>query len=126
MWIIYGANGYTGALVAEAARARGLAPVLAGRSADKVRALAEKLGLEWRAFDLERADIAGASLVLHCAGPFSQTSRPMVDACLAASAHYLDVTGEIDVFEAVFARDAEAKARGVVLLPGVGCDVVPS
>jgi short subunit dehydrogenase-like uncharacterized protein len=126
MWMIYGANGYTGELVAEAAKARGLAPVLAGRSADKVRGVAQRLGLEWRAFDLEKADIAGASLVLHCAGPFSRTSRPMVDACLAAGAHYLDVTGEIDVFEAVFARDAEARQRGVVLLPGVGFDVVPS
>src|SRR6201999_320361 len=66
------------------------------------------------------------SLVLHCAGPFSATSKPMVDACLAAKAHYLDVTGEVSVFEAVLARAAEAKERGVVLLPGVGFDVVPS
>ena len=50
----------------------------------------------------------------------------MVDACLLARAHYLDVTGEIEVFESVLARDAEARDRGVVLLPGVGFDVVPS
>jgi len=126
MWMIYGANGYTGQLVAETAKARGLTPVLAGRSEESVRAIAQRLELPWRAFPLDKPDLAGASLVLHCAGPFSQTSRPMVDACLAAGAHYLDVTGEIDVFEAIFARDAEARARGIALLPGVGFDVVPS
>jgi short subunit dehydrogenase-like uncharacterized protein len=126
MWMIYGANGYTGQLVAEAGKARGLSPVLAGRGADGVRGVAERLGLSWRAFSLDKPDLAGISLVLHCAGPFSRTSRPMVDACLAAGAHYLDVTGEIDVFEAILARDGEARQRGVVLLPGVGFDVVPS
>jgi short subunit dehydrogenase-like uncharacterized protein len=50
----------------------------------------------------------------------------MVDACLAAGAHYLDITGEIAVFEAIFARDAEARQRNMTLLPGVGFDVVPT
>jgi len=125
-WMIYGASGYTGRLIAELAGARGRAPILAGRSVDKVRPLAEKLGLRWRAFGLERPDLRDVGLVLHCAGPFSQTSRQMVDACLAARAHYLDVTGEVEVFEAVLSRDAEAKARGIVLFPGTGFDVVPS
>ena len=125
-WMVYGANGYTGQLIAEVAKERGEMPVLAGRSADKVRALAGKLGLPWRAFDLERPDLRDVSLVLHCAGPFSATSRPMIDACLSARAHYLDITGEVEVFEAAFERDAEARGRGVVLLPGVGFDVVPS
>ena len=125
-WILYGASGYTGQLIAELAKARGRAPILAGRSAEKIRPLAERLGLRWRAFPLERPQLEGVGLVLHCAGPFSQTSRPMVDACLAARAHYLDVTGEVEVFEAVLARDAEARERGIVLLPGTGFDVVPS
>src|SRR3954465_1094021 len=125
-FLIYGANGYTGRLVAELAKQRGQAPVLAGRSADKVRPLAEELGLPWRAFPLERPDLRDVRLVLHCAGPFSATSRPMVDACLAARAHYLDITGEIDVFEAVLDRDGEARRQDVVLLPGTGFDVVPS
>jgi short subunit dehydrogenase-like uncharacterized protein len=125
-FLIYGANGYTGRLIAELAKQRGQSPVLAGRSADKVRPLAEELGLPWRAFPLERPDLKDVQLVLHCAGPFSATSRPMVDACLTARAHYLDITGEYEVFEAVLARDAEARERGVVLLPGVGFDVVPS
>ncbi|MFN2549579.1 MAG: trans-acting enoyl reductase family protein [Myxococcales bacterium] len=125
-WMIYGASGYTGELVARLAKARGHAPVLAGRSADKVRPLAGDLGLSWRAFGLDAPDIRDVALVLNCAGPFSHTSRAMVDACLAARAHYLDVTGEIEVFESVLARDAEARDRGAVLLPGTGFDVVPS
>jgi short subunit dehydrogenase-like uncharacterized protein len=125
-WVIYGASGYTGQLVAELAASRGHKPILAGRSADKLRPLAERLSLPFRVFDLSRPQLHGVGLVLHCAGPFSQTSRPMVDACLAARAHYLDVTGEVEVFEGIFARDAEARDRGVVLLPGTGFDVVPS
>ena len=125
-FLIYGANGYTGQLIAEAAKARGESPVLAGRSADKVRPLAEKLGLPWRAFGLDRPDLREVALVLHCAGPFSATSAPMVDACLRARAHYLDITGEVEVFESVLGRDAEARERGIVLLPGTGFDVVPS
>ena len=119
-WMIYGASGYTGQLIAELAASRGGKPILSGRAADKVRPLAERLGLSWRAFSLEAPDLREVDLVLHCAGPFSQTSRQMVDACLLARAHYLDVTGEIEVFESVLARDAEARDRGVVLLPGVG------
>jgi saccharopine dehydrogenase (NAD+, L-lysine-forming) len=66
------------------------------------------------------------ALVLHCAGPFSKTSKPMVDACLARGVHYLDITGEIAVFEACHARTGEARAANVILMPGVGFDVVPS
>ena len=130
-WMIYGANGYTGRLVAERAQGQGLFPVLAGRDESKVRPLAEKLGLPWKAFGLSSAveaaqGIKDVDLVLHCAGPFSATSRPMVDACLKTGTHYLDITGEIDVFESIFAREAEAQKAGSVLMPGVGFDVVPS
>jgi short subunit dehydrogenase-like uncharacterized protein len=125
-WMIYGANGYTGELVAREAVLRGQKPVLAGRSAEKIEPLARELGCESRVFDLDRIDLAGVTLVLHCAGPFSRTSAPMVQACLDVGVHYLDITGEIAVFEAVLARDAEAKKRGVILLPGVGFDVVPT
>src|SRR5690606_3269221 len=86
-WMIYGANGYTGRLVAEAAQQRGLAPVLAGRNAAAVEQLGHDLGLPWRAFALDqpqavRHGLAGIGLVLHCAGPFSQTAAPMLEACL--------------------------------------------
>jgi len=130
-FMIYGATGYTGKLTARTAKAKGLAPILAGRSEAKVKAVAEPLGLPYRAFDLserEKLDAALAEVdcVLHIAGPFSATSKPMADACLRTGTHYLDITGEIDVFEALAARSGEAKAKGVMLLPGVGFDVVPS
>lgn len=129
--LIYGANGYTGRLIVPIAIARGLRPILAGRDAPAVNALAAEHQLEARPFSLDDASaidraLEGVSVVLHCAGPFSKTSRAMVDACLRVGAHYLDITGEIPVFEACAARDTEARARGVLLLPGVGFDVVPS
>ena len=129
--LVYGATGYTGKLIAKAAVDAGARPILAGRNLAKVNAVARPLGLKARAFDLgdpTRLDAAikDVSVVLCVAGPFSATSRPMVDACLRNRVHYLDITGEIDVFETLAARDAEARARGVMLLPGVGFDVVPS
>lgn len=127
-WMLYGANGYTGELIAEEASRRGLSPVLAGRSEARVRPVAERYGFAWRAFDLDAAaaHLDGIDLLLLAAGPFSATSRPAVDACLARAVHYLDITGEVEVFEATFARDAEARASGSVLMPGTGFDVVPS
>jgi short subunit dehydrogenase-like uncharacterized protein len=130
-YLIYGANGYTGELVAREAKSRGQTPVLGGRNAEALSRLAGELGLPHRACGLDDpaaldAALAGTQLVLNCAGPFSRTARPMVDACLRNRVHYIDVTGEVDVFEAIAARDAEAKAAGVVLLPGAGFDVVPS
>ncbi len=130
-FLIYGANGYTGELAAREAVARGHRPILAGRRAQALAGLAGELGLEARAFALDEpgaldAGLAGVQAVLHCAGPFSRTSRPMVEACLRTRVAYLDVTGEVEVFEALFARDAEARHAGVALRPGVGFDVVPS
>ncbi len=130
-WILYGANGYTGEITARVARERGLAPILAGRNRAALETLARELDLESRAFSLDdatavRAGIRGATLVLHCAGPFSSTSRPMIDACLAERVPYLDITGEIDVFEQARALDAPAREAGILLCPGVGFDVVPT
>lgn len=126
--LIYGANGYTGRLVVEEAVRRGLRPVLAGRDGAAVHALAARHGLESRAFELgdARSGIAGTPLVLHCAGPFSATCAPMVEACLAEGAHYVDITGEIEVFAWCHAQHARARERGIVLLPGAGFDVVPT
>lgn len=130
-WIIYGATGYTGRLMAEEAGRRGLQPILAGRDRDAVKAIADSLGLEWKAFGLEdgaeiRDGIRGAKLLLHCAGPFSITAKPMIDACLDEGVHYLDITGEIDVFELAHGRAERARRADVALVPGVGFDVVPS
>ena len=130
-FLVYGATGYTGRLIAEHAVERGLNPVLAGRDAAKLRPLADRLRLQHRVFDLadRRAvvdGLAGITAVLHAAGPFSATAAPMAEACIHVGVHYCDITGEIDVFESLAARDAQAKAAGVMLMPGVGFDVVPS
>ena len=131
MLMIYGSTGYTGRLIVEEAIQRGMRPVLSARNDAAVRAQAEPLGLEWRAARIDDpgsldAALDGATVVLHCAGPFAHTWRAMSDACLRARAHYLDITGEMAVFESLHARDAEARSAGIMLLPGAGFDVVPS
>jgi short subunit dehydrogenase-like uncharacterized protein len=130
-WMIYGANGYTGELIAREAKRQGKTPILAGRSAAKIIALARQLNLSSTAFRLEApseivAALRDVRLVLNCAGPFSKTAEPLIRACLAAKAHYLDITGEIDVLEGAHRFGDAAKAAGVVLCPGAGFDVVPT
>lgn len=130
-FLLYGSYGYTGRLIVERALRAGLRPLLAGRDAAALAAQAGETGLPHRAFALDDAGALEDALrqgpvVLHAAGPFSRTSAPMLAACLRTGTHYLDITGEIEVFEAAARRDAEARAAGVMLLPGAGFDVVPS
>jgi short subunit dehydrogenase-like uncharacterized protein len=130
-FLLYGANGFVGESIARLAAQTGLRPILAGRDAAKLEPLATALGLPFRVFSLDDPaavdkGLQGVSVVLHCAGPYIHTYKPMVAACLRAGVHYLDLTGEIPVYDAIAACDAEAKARGVMLLPGVGFDVVPT
>lgn len=130
-WLIYGCYGYTGKLIAEYAVSRGLKPTLAGRDRARTEELANKLGLPFRVFEVENEEtIAGElkpfKLVLHCAGPFKYTAGKMARACIAAGTHYLDITGEYEVFEKIFRMNEAAVEAGVLLLPGVGFDVVPS
>lgn len=130
-WMIYGANGYTGELIAREAAKRGYQPVLAGRSLNKVQPLAAELGLEAVAFSLDNhtnvaEQLADVALVLNCAGPFSATAEPMMRGCIAAKTHYLDITGEIVVFELAQQLSSQAQAAGIVLCPGVGFDVIPT
>ena len=130
-WMIYGANGYTGELIAREAKLRGLVPILAGRSAGKVQALAQELGLECRSFGLDRIEevnqgLKGVGLVLHCAGPFSETSQPMIEGCLREGAHYLDITGEIAVFEYAHAQHERGRTANIVICSGAGFDVIPT
>lgn len=129
--LIYGCYGYTGQLISEHAVNSGLKPVLAGRDEARVKEMATKLNLPYIAFGLENPvevakHIQDFTVVLHCAGPFKYTSKIMVDACLKTGTHYLDITGEYQVFEDVLRRDAEAANAKVLLMAGVGFDVVPS
>lgn len=129
--MIYGANGYTGRLIVDEAVRLGLKPILAGRNRATIEALAAECGCPSRVFALDDPkaivqSLEGVRAVLNCAGPFSATAVPMAEACLQARTHYLDITGEIDVIEAMAALDARAQEAGVTLLPAVGFDVVPS
>lgn len=130
--LLYGANGYTGRLIAEVARAREVPVTLSGRRREAIEPIAKACGLPFEVFSLDEAPrrlaerVGRFGAVLLAAGPFSRTSPPVLSACLKARVPYLDITGEIGVFEAVFARHAEAVKAGVPLLPGVGFDVVPT
>ncbi len=130
-FMVYGSYGYTGQLIVEQAVKEGLKPLLAGRDEKLLRAQAEKFGLEYRAFSIENSAALDSALmevdaVLHCAGPFVLTFRQMAEACIRTKRHYVDISGEIEGFEALALMDEEAKRAGIMLLPGGGFDVVPS
>lgn len=130
-WLIYGAYGYSGKLIAQHAKRMGYTPILAGRSESKVRELAERMQLPWMAFGLDDKDLmirqlADVNLVVNCAGPFSATAEPLIEACLTAHVHYLDITGELDVFEFAHQQHQRAVDAGIVICPGVGFDVIPT
>jgi short subunit dehydrogenase-like uncharacterized protein len=129
--LLYGAYGYTGRLTAELAAAKKLDVVLSGRNRDALVPMGDRLHLPTRVVglndpgELSRAlnDIA---CVVHMAGPFAATSAPMLNACLATRTNYIDITGEIEVFEAMWARKEEIRRAEITALPGAGFDVVPT
>lgn len=131
-WLLYGAYGYSGRLILNELERRDLPmPVLAGRNPEKLSTLAKKYKTKPLALELSdernlRKSFAGYKLVLNVAGPFSKTFKPVLEACLNAKCHYLDITGEVGVFERIYECDFRAKTIGVTLLPGVGFDVIPT
>lgn len=129
--LLYGSYGYTGQLILERALNEGLRPILGGRNAAAVADQAKRHQLEPRVFDVgDKAAalkaLSGVRAVLNAAGPFHRTALPMVQACLQTGTHYLDVTGEVEVFEALAQQDQAARRENIMLLPGVGFDVVPT
>jgi len=130
-WIIYGANGYTGTLLAKEAKESGLNPIIAGRSKEKLLPLAEELDLNYLIFDLNNEEklielFQDHGLILNAAGPFKYTSKSIVMACLQSNTHYLDITGEVPVFEENFKLNQQAIDSEIAIISGVGFDVVPS
>jgi short subunit dehydrogenase-like uncharacterized protein len=128
-WMLYGAAGYTGALIAQHARERGHRPLLAGRTAASVTTLAEKLDLPHRAVTLDdpaalNAALADVDLVLNAAGPFLHTAGPLAEACLNAGAHYLDIANELRVFRTLYDLHQRAQRADVTIIPGAGFGVV--
>lgn len=128
-WMIYGAYGYTGKLIAKEAVLQGLQPILAGRNGKKLKAMADRLNLDFRCFDLKAPESIHLHLhqirvLLNCAGPFTATSVPLAKACIKTGCNYLDITGEIEVFEYLYNLGDVAVKRGMVLCPGAGFDVI--
>jgi short subunit dehydrogenase-like uncharacterized protein len=127
--MLYGAAGYTGALIAEQALERGHRPVVAGRSEAAIAALAGELGLSHLCLNVGDpaaldAALADVDLVLNAAGPFAHTAAPLADACLRAGVHYLDISNELQVFRALYDLHQRAEQAGVAVIPGVGFGVV--
>lgn len=130
-FLLYGANGYTGKLIAKLATTYGLTPVLAGRNEEKIKLLAAELQLPYRIVDLDNKKqledaLSGVKLVLHAAGPYVNTARQMIEACLQKGVHYIDINGDIAVFEMLKKYHAHASERNIMIMPGVGFDVVPT
>ncbi len=130
-FLLYGANGYTGRLIARYAAEYNLTPILAGRTRTSIEKLASEINLSYRVIDLDKeVELINAlnevKLVLHAAGPFSNTARQMADACVKTGTHYLDINGDISVFEMLKKYDKAATAAGIMIMPGVGFDVVPT
>jgi short subunit dehydrogenase-like uncharacterized protein len=128
---LYGAYGYTAQLLIPELLARGIRPLLGGRNAGKLAEVAALHGLPQVAGSA--TDVAAVlaarpeiTLVINCAGPFSETFEGVANACIAHKAHYIDITGEIEVFERAQAWGARAAEAGIMLMPGTGFDVVPS
>jgi short subunit dehydrogenase-like uncharacterized protein len=129
--LVYGATGYSGRLTTNVLRALGVTPVVGGRDPAKTEALAAALGTSHR---IARADdpsaiggmLTGVSVVVNAAGPYVATAETIVDACLERGVHYLDLCAEVPILERLSARHAAARARGVMIMPAVGFDVVPT
>ena len=129
--LIYGAYGYTGRLLAGIARNANVTVVLAGRNENKLQELAAKMNLPFSVFDLENEGkleevLKDTSIVINAAGPFTHTAKKMMEACLKTKTHYLDITGEIEVFELAKSFSERAVESDIMLMPGVGFDVVPT
>jgi short subunit dehydrogenase-like uncharacterized protein len=130
-FLLYGANGYTGKLIANLSSTYNLQPILAGRTEALIKPLASALQLPYRIIDLDNKQqlqkaLAEVKLVLHAAGPYAYTAKQMIEACLETGVHYIDINGDISVFEMLKKYDAVAKEKNIMVMPGVGFDVVPT
>ncbi len=129
--LVHGATGFTGRLVCAALKRRGVAFAIAGRSAEKLRALGAELGggIETCVLDMGVADsivaaVTGRRVVCACAGPFVQIGEPMLATSARAGVHYVDTTGEQRfVLDAVARYRATAEASGACVVPGMAFEI---
>ena len=130
-FLLYGANGYSGQLIARFAKEYNLQPILAGRNRQTITGLAKQLQLDYRIVDLNDSTALASALqdvklVVNAAGPYDFTAKQMIDACMVSHTHYIDLNGDLEVFELLQGYNAEAIAKDIMILPGAGFDVVPT
>jgi hypothetical protein len=120
---VFGAYGHTGRFVVDELLDRGYVPVLSGRDAGRLAAMAAASGLEARPASvddpasLDRA-LAGAAAVVNTAGPFAATAAPVIEAALRAGIPYVDVAAEIEANADTFAHFA-GRAGGTAIVPAM-------
>ena len=129
--LLYGANGYTAQLMLQLAEPGQFDFILAGRNEAAIQPIAEKYKLPYQIFSLDDQatldkTLSEVHLVIHAAGPYRYTASPMMEAAIRTKTHYLDITGEVEVFEMAKSFDQAAKAAGIMLMSGTGFDVVPT
>lgn len=129
--IIYGSYGYTGDLIVEESLSKKTAILLAGRNEQRLKIQSEKTGYPYKAIDLNNHEalvelLKEGDVLINAAGPFINTAPQMVEACIEAKTHYLDINGDIKVFELIKTFDEKAKFAGIMLMSGTGFDVVPT
>ncbi len=123
--VVYGATGHTGRFIVEELLRRGHAPVLCGRDVTKLAAMARAHpGLVCHVAEVDDAaaldrTLRGASAVINAAGPFLDTTVPLMEAALRGGAHYLDTSAEQRAALAVFEQDGAAREAGIVAMPSV-------
>ena len=128
-WMLYGAAGHSGSLIAQHACEAGHRPLLAGRSELTLKALARRLDLPYREVGLDdpivlRECLSDVDLVLNAAGPFLHTAAVLAEACLSSGSHYLDISNELQVFRTHYDLNHRAEQAAITLMPGVGFGVV--
>lgn len=129
--VVFGASGYTGRLVVASLLARGVDPVLAGRSAASLQPLAAPNGLTYRTADATdpstvRALVVAGDVLVSTVGPFSRYGYAAAAAAADAGAHYVDSTGEVDFVQQLQEQFSDrAAANGATMVPAFGYDYVP-
>lgn len=125
--LLYGANGYTGKLIAKTLLAKGLNPILAARS-NKVTAIGKELACETRIFTTQKASefLVDTAVLINIAGPFAKTQDDLIKACIQTKTHYLDIAGEVPEMERAYQYHEQAKFAGISIIAGAGFGVVPT
>lgn len=143
--IVWGATGFTGALVAEylsreyapGTQASGNAPLkwaLAGRSQTKLEALQQRLGVDVPLIQADSQDrasldamVAQTSVVISTVGPYALYGNELVAACAQSGTHYCDLAGEVQWLRRIIdEHQAAAEASGAIIVPCCGFDSIPS